>query len=100
VLRINNKSIHTVENVIFPPHSKKKTPTKLHLTSGKTILKSLQIQYVRAPNSFFCLIRFNVAKFAHILKLFSIIFFAKVYTLKGQCHEIFDPRFFSSIDHP
>jgi hypothetical protein len=20
--------------------------------------------------------------------------------LKGQCHEIFDPRFFSSIDHP
>jgi hypothetical protein len=21
-------------------------------------------------------------------------------TLKGQCHEIFDPRFFSSIDHP
>jgi hypothetical protein len=20
--------------------------------------------------------------------------------LKGQCHKIFDPRFFSSIDHP
>jgi hypothetical protein len=22
------------------------------------------------------------------------------FRLKGQCHEIFDPRFFSSIDHP
>jgi hypothetical protein len=31
---------------------------------------------------------------------FPLGIFAVQCTLKGQCHEIFDPRFFSSIDPP